>query len=280
MTARDSYRRPVSSREAIDECGGSRGLSSTAGGRDVHRAAREAVRDVPPCGRCRLRARAQPGPPDPRLRAAPRRGRVDICPTSAGGPSAVNEIERHEAPDSKILVELHLARQTHDKLPSPSPPVRQHLGGVRRSSLTSGKVRECWRMSQLGHPSSRWPSRLKGTGRLPIHGFRSFDAPGGGRRLSLHSAEWRRFPADRGGAPAARVQGRPPALGHPAWTNGRELQRKLQPLDAIAQVSATAGTPSRSRDGSSAPARAASSESPAATPIAATKPSVKSAGEA
>ena len=71
MTSRDSYRQPVSSREAIAEL---RRVSGTQldgeHRRGVHRAARAALGHVPPRGRRRLRARAQPGEPGRGLRRA------------------------------------------------------------------------------------------------------------------------------------------------------------------------------------------------------------------
>ncbi len=64
--------------------------------------------------------------------------------------------------------------------------------------------------------------------------------------------------------------------------HGRRRRRPRAPRNAARQRStpAGAGTPSRSREGSSAPAQAASRDSAAETPMAATKPSVNATGEA
>ncbi len=76
MTSRDSYRDPVSSREAIEEL---RRVSDEQldgdGGRDVHRAARAAVGHLPARRRRRLRARAEPRA----ARAATTRRRVSLA---------------------------------------------------------------------------------------------------------------------------------------------------------------------------------------------------------
>ena len=77
MTSRDSYRQP--GLVTRGDRGAAARLEQAARRRrrrDVHRAAREAVRHVPARGRRGLRARAQPGAARPRLRRSARRGRV------------------------------------------------------------------------------------------------------------------------------------------------------------------------------------------------------------
>ena len=97
MTARDSYRDPVSSEEALAELRRVAGIAARSDGRRHVRRDDRALRcGVPPHGRDGLRARARVRAPRQGLRAAEgdRRISVDGCPVMHRGAAAVNQNER------------------------------------------------------------------------------------------------------------------------------------------------------------------------------------------
>ena len=77
MTSRDSYRDPVSSREAVEELRNvANAQLDTLVVETFISSARTPLRHVPARRRCGLRARAQPRAPGPRLRGSPRPRRL------------------------------------------------------------------------------------------------------------------------------------------------------------------------------------------------------------
>ena len=177
MTSRDSYRRPVSSREAIEEL---RRVSDkqldAERGRDVRRAAREAVGDLPSRRRCRLRARAEPRAARARLRgAARRRGVLDDCsiqrrlarPDTA---TWLNDNGRLTAP--VVRSKYCWSRPTCETSPCPMPLPSAYGAATPGQSISFGlDEREGTgrgRKSIVGHSSRSVDASLKGFVHQPI----------------------------------------------------------------------------------------------------------------
>ena len=154
MTSRDSYRRPVSSREAID--GAPTRLRLAARPAVVETfigAPGAALRHVPPRGRRRLRARAEPGAPRARLRRAAdarrlradfrRSGRSSIQRPRAGadtGPGTTTSARRRSSVD-RYCGRIYGAKPM--MRPFPPAAVLQHRGGHALGlSRRAGRYRE------------------------------------------------------------------------------------------------------------------------------------------